>query len=54
MEVQVAQRQRQVMFLGLWYVDKYVRTPKGWRICERVEESCYAHNVPAGIRVSES
>jgi hypothetical protein len=37
----------------LWYIDKFVRTPKGWRISERVEEGCYAHNVPSGIRVSE-
>ena len=37
----------QVMFLGLWYVDKYVRTPKGWRFTERVEEPCFQHNVPA-------
>ena len=37
----------QVMFLGLWYADKYVRTPKGWRFTERVEEPCFQHNVPA-------
>lgn len=36
----------QVGFLGLWYVDKYVRTPKGWRIAERREERGYAFNVP--------
>jgi SnoaL-like domain len=53
MEVKLAENKTQVMFLGLWYVDKFVRTSKGWRIAERVEESCYAHNVPAGIRVTE-
>ncbi len=37
----------QVMFIGLWYVDKLVRTKDGWRISERVEEKCYFHNVPA-------
>ncbi len=52
MEVKLADK-TQVMFLGLWYVDKFVRTPKGWRICERVEQSCYAHNVPSGVRVTE-
>lgn len=38
-----------VLFFGLWYVDKVVRTPAGWRISERVEERCYAHNLPAGF-----
>jgi hypothetical protein len=37
----------QVMWLGLWYRDKYVRTPQGWRFTERVEEPCFQHNVPA-------
>jgi len=41
------------MFLSLWYVDKFVFTPKGWRISKRVEEACYAHNVPAGVKVTE-
>ena len=44
---------KQVMFLGLWYRDRHVRTPQGWRICERVEEATYQHNVPAHIRVME-
>lgn len=26
---------------GLWYVDKLVRTDKGWRINERIEEKSY-------------
>lgn len=43
----------QVMFLGLWYADKLVRTPEGWRMTERVEESGYVHNVPDGLKVSE-
>ena len=34
MEVDLEANQRQVMFLGLWYVDKFVRTPKGWRISD--------------------
>ena len=36
----------QVFFIGLWYRDKLVRTPDGWRIAERYEEMAYAHNVP--------
>ncbi|CAH0990193.1 hypothetical protein SIN8267_00285 [Sinobacterium norvegicum] len=37
----------QVMFLGLWYIDKYRRTKDGWRISERREEKSFAHNTPA-------
>jgi len=39
-----------VFFVGLWYVDKFVRTPAGWRIAERVEELSYFHNLPEGFR----
>ncbi len=34
------------MFLGLWYLDRYRRTPAGWRICERLERKSYAFNMP--------
>ena len=37
----------QTFFIGLWYRDKLVRTPAGWRIAERYEELAYTHNVPA-------
>ncbi|AOI97535.1 nuclear transport factor 2 family protein [Burkholderia sp. LA-2-3-30-S1-D2] len=47
MEVALPDGGTQVMFLGLWYVDRFVRTAQGWRIAERVEERCYGHNVPA-------
>lgn len=43
----------QVMFLGLWYVDKFVRTAQGWRMCERIEESGFQHNVPAHVQVAQ-
>jgi 3-phenylpropionate/cinnamic acid dioxygenase small subunit len=36
----------QVFFIGLWYRDRLVRTPAGWRIAERYEEMGYAHNAP--------
>jgi ketosteroid isomerase-like protein len=33
---------RQQLYLcGLWYRDKMVRTPAGWRIRERYEEKCF-------------
>jgi hypothetical protein len=41
----------QMMFLGLFYLDKHVRTPNGWRIAERVEKECYQYNVPDHIKV---
>ena len=34
------------MFLGLWYIDRYVRTKDGWRISERVEKKCYDYGMP--------
>ncbi len=33
-------------FCGLWYVDQFVRTDKGWRINARLEEKSYFFNVP--------
>ncbi len=49
MEVELADGSRQVMFLGLWYIDRHVRTAAGWRIAERSEETCWDHNVPGRI-----
>ena len=43
--------QTHVFTCGLWYVDRLVRTPEGWRIRERVEEKCYFHNVPSDFAV---
>lgn len=47
MEVALPDGGTQVMFLGLWYADRFVRIARGWRIAGRVEERCYGHNVPA-------
>ena len=41
-----AEGKEQVFFIGLWYRDRFVRTPDGWRIAERYEEMAYAHNTP--------
>ncbi|GDY29030.1 nuclear transport factor 2 family protein [Gandjariella thermophila] len=38
----------QVMFVGLWYVDRFVRTEAGWRIRHREQELAYLHNAPSG------
>jgi hypothetical protein len=51
MEVPLPDDGSRVMFLGLWYRDKLIRTAAGWRISERVEESCFSHNVPEHLPV---
>ena len=43
----------QVMFLGLYYVDKLERTASGWRITERVEEASIKYNVPAHMNIPD-
>ena len=40
------------MFLGLWYIDKYVRTSKGWRMSERVETKSYDFNMPEWMKAA--
>ena len=36
----------QIFMCGLWYVDQYVRTDRGWRMRERIEEKSYVFNAP--------
>ena len=45
MNMQVGE-ETQVFFLGLWYVDEYRRTEKGWRISRRAEEKSWVFNLP--------
>lgn len=33
--------QDQIYFVGIWYVDEFVRTADGWRMSRRVEEKCF-------------
>ena len=40
----------ETMFLGLWYLDRYVRTADGWRISERIEKRSYDFNMPAAFK----
>jgi 3-phenylpropionate/cinnamic acid dioxygenase small subunit len=44
---------RQVMFFGLWYLDRWVRTADGWRLCERIEEKCFDFNLPPGVHAGD-
>lgn len=39
-----------VFFLGLWYLDEYVKTPEGWRINKRSEVKSYSYNTPAFLQ----
>jgi len=46
MEMAIPEQGTQTYMLGLWYVDEYRRTGKGWRINRRVEEKSWAFNTP--------
>lgn len=51
MELNLPEQGNPVFFIGLWYEDKYLRTPEGWRISERVEEKSYSFNTPDFINL---
>ena len=36
-----AQDSPPLYFVGIWYVDEFVRTAQGWRMSRRVEEKCF-------------
>ena len=46
MHMAVSAEQKHMFFLGLWYLDEYRRTAKGWRISRREEEKSWAFNTP--------
>ena len=46
MEVTLPEGEKQVFFLGLWYLDEYRRTTEGWRISRREEEKSWVFNTP--------
>lgn len=35
------QNSAQIYFVGIWYVDEFVRTDEGWRMRRRVEEKAF-------------
>ncbi|MER9231206.1 nuclear transport factor 2 family protein [Mesorhizobium sp. M0622] len=49
MVVDLGAGKKQVLFQGLWYRDRVVRTPEGWQISELVEEGYWNHNLPEGF-----
>jgi len=46
MEMTLGEGKLQTLFLGLWYVDEYRRTDKGWRIARREEVKSWTFNLP--------
>jgi hypothetical protein len=44
----------QIASSGLWYNDRYRRTPDGWKFTERVEEHSWARDWPAGFSVPDA
>jgi hypothetical protein len=36
---------QQVLFVGLWYLDEFVRTDDGWRIAARAQRKAYLHGL---------
>ena len=46
MEMALPDGNSQTFFLGLWYLDEYRRTDKGWRITRREEIKSWTFNTP--------
>jgi ketosteroid isomerase-like protein len=36
---------QRVVFVGIWYLDTWRRTPQGWRITSRVQQKGYLHGL---------
>ena len=45
-QMKVRDGEEHIFFCGLWYLDEYRRTDKGWRIARRVEEKSFVFNQP--------
>ena len=52
MQLDSSEQVQPVFFIGLWYLDEYVKTPQGWKIAKRSEISSWNHNTPDFIRES--
>ncbi len=46
MEMALPEGKTHTFFLGLWYVDAYRRTDRGWRMCRREEVKSWVFNTP--------
>ena len=45
-QMKIGDGDEHIFFCGLWYVDEYRRTDRGWRIARRVEERSFVFNQP--------
>lgn len=45
-QLDLGEQKSEVFFLGLWYLDEYIKTAKGWRIVKRSEQKSYDFNAP--------
>ncbi|HEV7193126.1 MAG TPA: nuclear transport factor 2 family protein, partial [Jatrophihabitantaceae bacterium] len=41
----VADDRTRLMIVGLWYLDRFVRTDAGWRILSRAQQRAFMHGV---------
>ena len=39
------ERRQQVVFVGVWYLDEFVRTEAGWRILSRRQQKAYMQSL---------
>jgi ketosteroid isomerase-like protein len=46
MQLDLGDEKSEVFFLGLWYLDEYIKTAEGWRIAKRSEQKSYDYNTP--------
>lgn len=53
MELHMGEQPSPVFFLGLWYLDEYVKTDAGWRIAKRSEQKSYDFNTPDFIQFDQ-
>ena len=44
---------KQVFFLGIWYLDTYIKINNQWFISSRIEESSWSHNVPNSVNTEQ-
>jgi len=45
-DMRLKEGESHIFFCGLWYIDEYRRTERGWRISRRVEEKSFLFNEP--------
>ena len=53
-EMKIPGQGEHIFMCGLWYVDEYRRTDRGWRIARRIEEKSYVFNPPTFAKVAQS